>query len=211
MPFPRAALSVSLLIASMSFLLGQAASGGSTSIAVRDAEPAGGGAGTGQTAGRGLDLRMTVHDGIIEGRVFFRWDKEAELAASLRDGLESRITLTVRLFERKRAILPFFRDVRMVEKNLAKSAFFDFLTQQFVVESDEGTRDSFRDPKDMLASFFLWGEIPLMERDGLQEPFITARVRFDPVALLPPLTILSLFGMTGTYTSPWIRGELGPS
>jgi hypothetical protein len=155
-----------------------------------------------------VDLSVFVEGGTVIADIAFKWDKENELIDSLRNGLESRITLTVRLFKRRPAVLPFLEDIRYVERNISQIAFYDFLNREFIVESENGKKTVFQRPEDLLAGFFSWKGIMLAAMAGLVRPFVTARVQFDPVALRPPLTIVSLFGVTGTYTSPWVRREV---
>jgi hypothetical protein len=142
--------------------------------------------------------------------VAFKWDRERELVAALRDGMESRITLTLRLCARRAAFLPLLADAVIAEKSLSSVAFFDFLDKRFVVESETGGRRVFDEPEEMVRGFFSWKGVALGAHPGAERPYLCARVQFDPVCLIPPLAIVSLAGAAGTYTSPWIRREARP-
>jgi hypothetical protein len=153
-------------------------------------------------------LAAAVREGIVCADIEFRWDREVELIQSLRDGLESRITFTARLYDRKQALLPIMRVVQIESRSFSQSAFFDFLGRKFIVETDLGRRITFLRAEDLIHAFFTMHDITLAERSQVQDPFVSVRVQFEPVRLMPPLTIISLVGAAGTYTSPWITGEV---
>lgn len=157
-----------------------------------------------------VKLTVSVAEGIVRADVAFRWERQEELLSALQDGLESRITFTLRLFEKRPAALPFLENSLVVEKSISQSAFYDFLEHKYIVESEGGGRRSFDRPEDLINGFFSWTGIALDSRARLRSPFVTARVQFDPVRLMPPLTIVSLIGATGTYTSPWVMGKVAP-
>lgn len=161
-------------------------------------------------AAEDFDLAVRVREGIVHADVFFRWDRERELIAALRDGMESRITLTMRLYGKRAAFLPFFSDVLIAEKNISRVAFFDFLEKRFVIESETERKRVFDEPAEMVREFFSWTNISMGARPATKRPSLTARIQFDPVHLMPPLAIVSLAGAAGTYTSPWIRREVEP-
>jgi hypothetical protein len=157
---------------------------------------------------QGVDLDAECTAKAVRAHVRFRWNKEAELISLLRDGLESRITFTVRLFRKRPALLQFLGEILVAEKSLSQSAFFDFLDQKFVVEPEKGQRKLYVQPEEMLRGFFSWTDILLDEGGSYGDVFVTARIQFDPVRLMPPLTIVTLVGGTETYMSPWVRKEV---
>lgn len=160
--------------------------------------------------GQNVKLQAEMKGSTILASVSFRWEREEELLSSLRDGLESRISFTVRLYEKRPLLLPFLGDALAAEKSVSRNAFFDFLEGEFVVETENGLRTMFENPRDLLVGFFNIS-VPIDARGLLQKPYVSVRVRFDPVRLMPPLTIVSLIGATGAYTSPWIQQEVsGP-
>lgn len=157
-----------------------------------------------------LDLTVNVRDGIVRADVSFHWDRERELITALRDGMESRITLTMRLYGKRAAFLPVFSNVLIAEKSLSRVAFFDFLGKRFVIESEMERKQVFDEPAEMVREFFSWTYVSMGERPAAKHPSLAARIQFDPVHLMPPLAIVSLAGAAGTYTSPWIRREVEP-
>lgn len=155
-----------------------------------------------------VELDAVVRDGIVCADISFRWDREQEFLESLHDGLESRITFTARLFDRRKAFLPIFRSVLVESRISSQSAFFDFLGKKYIVETDLGRRITFDTAADLIRGFFTMYDITLAERSQVGNPYVTARVQFEPVRLMPPLTIVSLVGASGTYTSPWIQKDV---
>src|SRR5271169_6040293 len=59
-----------------------------------------------QGAGQDVDLLVSSAPDVLSADITFRWNRMEELVASLRQGLESRITFTVRVYEKRRGILP---------------------------------------------------------------------------------------------------------
>jgi hypothetical protein len=156
-----------------------------------------------------VDLTLSSRAGVLSASLSFRWDRMQELVSSLRQGLESRITFTARVYEKRRGILSFPGDRMLAERRVAHSAFWDFLDGRFVVESDTGVQVSFASVDELLRGFFTLSEIPLFTLPHGPERalYVTARAQFEPVRLMPPLTLVSIVGRAATYTSPWSRRD----
>jgi hypothetical protein len=143
----------------------------------------------------------------INANVAFRWNKETDLVNSLRDGMEARIIFTLRVYQRRGGFLPFFRDRLLAETSIARSAFWDFLDDKFVVESDDGSRKAYTSAPELLAGFFSLSDYPVSRLPPTlgESRYVTARARLEPVRLMPPLTIVTLVGAAASYTTPWVR------
>ncbi len=154
-------------------------------------------------------VELTAHRGTdrVQAGVTLVWNRNAELLASLMDGLESRITFTVRLYEKRPMPFQLLGERMAAETSRAQGAFYDFLDRKFVVEGEDGKRRLYSKAEDFLRDFFSWSDIMLTGR-GAEDAYVTARVQFDPVRLMPPLTIVTLVGGTETYMSPWVREEV---
>src|SRR5271157_1544102 len=81
-----------------------------------------------------IELSVAARDGVLAASLSFRWARADELINSLRKGLESRITFTTRLYEKRRPAFSFAGDRLLSQRTVARSAFWDFLDQVFVVE-----------------------------------------------------------------------------
>jgi hypothetical protein len=160
------------------------------------------------TVARRASARAASADALVAS-VSFHWERRAELVSSLRAGMESRITFTVRLYEHRRGLLPFRRDRLLAERSAERSAFWDFLDGSFVVESKNGARASFASAEDLLQGFLTLSDVTLSEvpRAGSPGYYVTARALFEPVRLMPPLTLVGLVGRAATATTPWASRE----
>ena len=134
-------------------------------------------------------------------------------AAALRDGLESRITFTLRFYESRPGLAGLFGDALLAERTVVRAAFYDFFDRRFVVEQD-GVRTSYADEAGFLAAFFTLRDVELAPAAGARAAdgaggspsrYVAARAQYDPVRLSPPLTILTLFGVAARHTTPWVR------
>ena len=165
--------------------------------------------GGGAASAQSVDLTVSRRsDGLYAG-VRFHWDQVDALAGSLRDGLESRITFTVRLYERRSVSFLFSADRLVMERTVVRSALWDFLGQSFVVESSPGTRISYPSVAALLDGFFTVTNLvfPVPRYDLGQRRYLVARARFEPVALAPPLSLVSLVGAAASASSPWVRKD----
>jgi hypothetical protein len=156
------------------------------------------------------DLTVSASSGALTAGLSFRWAQVQDVVAALRQGLESRITFTVRLYEKRRAALPFTQDHLLVERSVSRTAFWDFLDDRYVVESDTGAQVSYAGPEELLASFFTVTDVFLypLPRDFHRGMYATARAQFEPVRLMPPLTLVSMVGTVAVAVTPWVRKDL---
>ena len=156
-----------------------------------------------------VELSLATRASTLLAHVSFRWDRMSELTSSLRAGMESRITFTVRLYEKKKRIVPFTGDRLVTERTVARSAFWDFLDGSCVVESENGQRLSYAGTEELLQGFFTLAELDLPGQSSAERSrlYVTARAQFEPVRLMPPLSLVSLTGRAATSTTPWVRQE----
>jgi len=158
------------------------------------------------------DLELSVRrDGpLVRAAAVFRWDREEELLSTLREGLESRITFTLRAFERSAGLLSLLGDRLLAEKTVARSAYFNFLDGTYIVEESDGARAAYTDLAALLTGFFSARGVALpVPRQARRGPcYVSARVLFEPVRLSAPLSIVSLAGAAVSHTSAWVRAEI---
>jgi hypothetical protein len=161
--------------------------------------------------GHSQAVELTLSDGVgaLKVGLAFTWDRAASLVDTQRSGLESRITFTVRLYQRRAGLFPLGRDRMIAEKVVVHSAFWDFLDERFVVEGPAGARTAYADGADLLAGFLAVRDLPLFEAlRGTRGLYVTARARLEPVRLMPPLTLVTLVGTAATLTTPWARKDV---
>jgi hypothetical protein len=147
---------------------------------------------------------------VVRADAVFRWEREEEVAATLREGLESRITFTLRAWEKGRGIASLLGDRLLAETSVTRSAYPDVLEGTYTIEEADGARSSYRDPAALMRQFFSATGVTLrLPEDSRGRPsYVTARVLFEPVRLMPPLTIVSIAGAAATHTTPWVRAEI---
>ncbi len=133
-----------------------------------------------------VDLTVNRRSGALYAAVRFHGGPVDSLAGSLRDGLESRITFTVRLYERRAVRFLFGSDRLVMERTVVRSALWDFLGQSFVVESSAGTRSSYTTVDALLEGFFTLTDLmlPSAGSDRGAPRYIVARAQFEPWLLL---------------------------
>jgi hypothetical protein len=153
-------------------------------------------------------LAVGSRGGFVVADLVFRWDRENELVAALRDGLESRITFTVRLLRDQPSLLSFLGETVVGEKSVSRSAFYDVLEQKFAVESDDGQRTLFARPEDLVRDYLRLSGLRLAAARGPGRQSVAARVHFEAVRLMPPLGIVSFAGAAASYLSPWVRSDV---
>jgi hypothetical protein len=143
-------------------------------------------------------------------RLTFRANQGQEVVSLVRKGLESRITFTVRLYEKRISIIPVLGDRMIAEKRVARSAYWDFLDGRFVVEADSGAQATYGNAEEFLNGFFILDDVFLsvLPRDARRGLYVTARAQFEPVRLMPPLTLVTMAGGAAVSTTPWAREEV---
>jgi hypothetical protein len=160
-------------------------------------------------AAQTLDLSVSTRADIVMASLSYSWARPTELFTTLHAGLESRVTFTVRLYETRRGIVPLPGDHLVLERSVARTAYWDFLDETFVVEGEDGRRAAYATPDALLSGFFSLDAVPLyaIPRPGNRRMYVIARARFEPVRLMPPLTLVVLAGAVATSTTPWTRKE----
>lgn len=156
-----------------------------------------------------IELSVTPHGGLLTASLSFRWAGAEEVIDSLRKGLESRITFTLRLYEKRRPAFSFAGDRLLSERTVVRSAFWDFLDHVFVVEGEDGVQKTYTDPAELLRGFFALDEVFGFDNTAAarRRVYVSARAQFEPVRLMPPLTLIGLTGAAATVATPWVRRE----
>jgi hypothetical protein len=156
-----------------------------------------------------IELSVVPRGGILTALLSFRWSRTDEVIDSLRKGLESRITFTTRLYEKRRPAFSFAGDRLLSERRIVRSAFWDFLDQVFVVDEEGSREKTYAEPAELIRGFFSLDESFSLDmssaaRRGL---YVAARAQFEPVRLMPPLTLVGLAGAAANVATPWVRRD----
>jgi hypothetical protein len=164
----------------------------------------------GLAAAQTVDLSVSTRASMLSASLSYHGEQIPEVVSMVRKGLESRITFTVRLYEKRSSPIPFIGDRMVTQKRVARSAFWDFLDDRFVVESDDGAQVTYGSAEEFLKGFFILNDLFLSDvpRDARRLLYVTARAQFEPVRLMPPLTLVSLVGGAAISTTPWVRKDV---
>ncbi len=157
--------------------------------------------------GQEIELSTVAQDGLVTAHLAFRGVPPGDLIESLHKGLESRITFSMRLYEKRRPAFAFAGDRIVAQKIVARSVFWDFLDKVYVVAQDGDGQIVYRDPRELLEGFFTLEET-LSSSPARGRLYVTARAQFEPVRLMPPLTLVSKVGAAANVTTPWSRRDL---
>jgi len=81
--------------------------------------------------------------GVVRADLAFSTGGAEGPVASVRDGLESRITFTLRCYEHRSGLAGLLGDLLLGQRTVVRVAFYDVLDRRFVVEQDLvlGVRD----------------------------------------------------------------------
>jgi hypothetical protein len=156
-----------------------------------------------------IELSVDQRTDVLSASVTFRWAHADELIDSLRDGLESRITFTTRFYERRKPAFSFAGDRLLSEHTVVRSVFWDFLNQVFVVEEGFREQKIYTHPDQLIRGFFSLQEAFRYEAKSADRRrlYVIARAQFEPVRLMPPLTLIGLAGAATNVATPWVRRE----
>jgi len=156
-----------------------------------------------------IELSTVPGGTTVTAAIAFRWSHADELIDSLRRGLESRITFTARLYERRNPAFAFAGDRLVSERTVVRSAFWDFLGREFVLEEEGRPLTTCTDSVELVRSFFTVDQsfrvTPAEVARGRM--YVAARARFEPVRLMPPLTLVGLAGAAASVTTPWVHRD----
>jgi hypothetical protein len=156
-----------------------------------------------------VELSVAPRGGLIAATLSFQWARADEVIDSLRSGLESRITFTTRLSESRRPAFSFAGDRLVSERIVTRSAFWDFLDHVFVVEQEGIPQKAYVDPRELIRGFFALEEVFTVDMASAahRRLYVTARAQFEPVRLMPPLTLIGLAGAAASVATPWVRRD----
>jgi hypothetical protein len=149
-----------------------------------------------------IELSVAPRGGFLSASLSFRWARADEVINSLRKGLESRITFT-------RPAFSFAGDRLLSERTVTRSALWDFLDKVFVVEEEGRPQKTYGEPGELIRGFFAVDEVFGfdMAAAARRRLYVTARAQFEPVRLMPPLTLVGLAGAAANVATPWVRRD----
>ncbi len=150
---------------------------------------------------------MRTSGGHVSADLAFQWDQAAATVESLQKGLEARIVYTVRLYQTAQGLVPFGGDRMIAQATVWQTALWDFLDSVYIVESKDGGQTVCHTTEELMASFFTARNVALYDFGVKKHTplYVVARAQFEPVRLMPPLTLVNLVGAASAVTTPWTR------
>ena len=133
-----------------------------------------------------------------------------EILSSLEDGLKSEIIFQFRLYHKNTGLFSLFGDRLIFEKKITRVAYFDIFEDFFVMETQGAGVQKFRQKEEFLGEFFQFNDYSLakLKDENLSQMYVLARISLNPVRIVPPLNIISLFFTHTAVTTPWVESAL---
>ncbi len=68
---------------------------------------------------------------------------------------------------------------------------------------------AYADPQELIRGFFALDEVFTVDMASAarRRLYVTARAQFEPVRLMPPLTLIGLAGAAASVATPWVRRD----
>lgn len=156
-----------------------------------------------------VTLSAVLRDGDVRVDARFDFDETDAMFDYLGDGLKSEIVFEFRLYEQSEGFFSFLGDRLLLEKHSAHTAHFDMYSGKYVIVDGEGEQREYVSRQSFLHEFFAISDYVLSEAfHRIAHCYILARIRLNPVKLVPPLSVIALFFETGSVTSQWHRGSI---
>jgi len=133
----------------------------------------------------------------------------ADVISAVDSGMRSRMTVVLRLYQKKGGITGILGDRLVQERREQFEARYDPFSRDYVISSE--TREQrYRNRGEFLQSFFspppmVFHRLP----DGSQSSgYVLAQVRLEPMKMAPALRLLRFLLPHLTVVTPWKRLEL---
>ena len=154
------------------------------------------------------DLQVGLQEGRVVVSLAYTDPRAEQVLAALAEGLAAQIQFQLRLYRRQRRPFAFLGDRLVAELRLERTAHYDRFERRYCIQSPGAAEARFEQARDFLEEFFTLGPLalgapPEGEASGY---YVQSRVRLDPVKIVPPLKLITLFYPQAS--SPWLRKEL---
>jgi hypothetical protein len=129
---------------------------------------------------------------------------------NISDGMRAGITFHIRLYRRATGPFSFLGDRLIAEEHPEFEAKWDVFTNHYVLRGPGGRERRFRDRKVFVEQFFSLSGYRLTDAASelSDEHYILVQVALEPVKLVPPVNLVSLFSQQTMATSPWVEARL---
>ncbi len=148
-------------------------------------------------------VKATCGDGRVRVWAHLLTEQQARLVGNLRGGLQAQVSFQFLPYERSKGWFSFLGDRLLKEQNASRIASFDIFADRFSIQSEDGAVAYYDSEQPFLEAFLSVEALPLapLEVSDASRYYVLARVRLEPVKLIPPLNIIAGFAARGTVAS----------
>lgn len=157
-------------------------------------------------------LQVKLQETQVSASVELKTDMSDAVLLSLHDGLKAKIVFQFRLYRRMRGPWSIFGDRIIATGNVTRLAYLDIFEDRYIIETEGESLRQFNQQEQFMQSFVRCADYSLAEvpKDDLSQYYVLARIRLDPVRIVAPLNIITLFFGQTTVTTPWVESEIKP-
>lgn len=120
-------------------------------------------------------------------------DCEGTVLGYLEDGMEAEIVYQVRLYEETRGFSSLWGGRIVEEKTITYSGRKDLFDRMYILTTDLGNTRTYRNQDDFIDDFLRMEDstfsLPSIDR----RYYLLVRAHLDPIKLVPPLNLITLF------------------
>ncbi len=129
---------------------------------------------------------------------------------NLSDGMRAGITFHIRLYRRATGPFSFLGDRLIAEEHPEFEAGWDVFADRYVLRGPRGQERRFQSADVFVAQFFSLSRYRLTNAaSGLTDDhYILVQVALEPVKLVPPVNLVSLFSQQTMVSSQWVEARL---
>jgi hypothetical protein len=153
-----------------------------------------------------LDISVSRGNIGLSVTVLYQLDPSPSRIEPIESGLKSRIVFTIQYMERREGLFFFLGDIVLSELAVEYTGYKDFLEDTYILEDSRGRKMVFKTPAEFFQAFTRLQSVPL---DTLIAPgndghhYLRAQVRYFPVKLLAPLTLVYILSPGDVIESGW--------
>lgn len=137
----------------------------------------------------------------------------SDVLENLSDGMRAGVTFHIRLYRRATGPFSFLGDRLIAEEHPELEAGWDVFADRYVLRGPRGQERRFRAADDFISQFFSLSRYRMtnVASELSDRHYILVQVSLEPVKLVPPVNLVSLFSQQTMVTSPWVEARLvGP-
>ncbi|MBT3275085.1 MAG: hypothetical protein HN368_18165 [Spirochaetales bacterium] len=130
--------------------------------------------------------------------------REERIIESLTDGHKAEVRYEIRVFRNVSGIRKLFGDTLIHQEQTVYVARWDALDENYIIQIDSIDEIIFNEQTDFFKALFSLTEYQLIiDYDLEDDDYVVCRSRIQPIMLIPPLTLMTIFRSDLRETSSW--------